>query len=821
MMLKKLIVLMLCSAVFATVSSTTTKTARLEGDGSDTTFTFSFPYSATSEIKVDVIDESTDTPTRKTETTDYSVSPSSSTTGGTVTFVTAPDSDEEVVISRTTSNTQQADIDNQIYWSYSKTAAENALDKLTRLMQEQEDWLGRCIYLPVSEDSGYDGELPGALSRATGYLYFGDDGAVSVATGLTPDDVTVSAFNEGLLDDASGTAWLATFAANTTYPTMRSTMGIGNFINVVTDYGATGDGVTDDYSAISSAVTAAGANGVVFFPAGTYLCENAKGTYITLLDGQQLIGEGWGAIIKHDVSEAYDSDDPGVFLITGAVSNIGIRNLSFVGSQDDAGTNSSGTHIMIQSSGETVFTNCPNDIVIENCKFNDGWQAVSINATQDDTASPWNVTLSNLHIEDHEHGIHIYNVLRPVNIDNIIIHATGRIQRGIGTWFSSSLNISNINAYGDDWEGPVIFVKGDDDDPAIKGVTIDNVILASDVDAVHAVDVSADTDAGGTSAPIIDGVTISNVTCHGDDVKYSVMVQGQATGYIENVSISNVTSFTDRMWIEYANDVTITGCALESTDDTLTLEDVEQVSVTGCTFSIDDGGDACIVFNGSSTNVTIAGNMMHAAGYSSTPRGVEVWSTADVSGLLVTGNIFYQIDQPMNIDGPVDNGAFTNNYIWGGSANEFNVDAAGSGTWSGVIDRNYGMSDLDPEQDDSDITLLSDAYQPVIITTSGTVTMTRQQSGTHFINTGATDTVEYDLPNADVGLFYYFTVIEDTCDIFIDPLGTDTVALATGVQQAAGKYITADATGETCKIICLKKDQWEHHNSIGTWTAEP
>jgi hypothetical protein len=43
----------------------------------------------------------------------------------------------------------------------------------------------------------------------------------------------------------------------------------GNVVNVL-DYGAVADGVADDTAAIQAAVTAAGAGGTVFFPAGTY-----------------------------------------------------------------------------------------------------------------------------------------------------------------------------------------------------------------------------------------------------------------------------------------------------------------------------------------------------------------------------------------------------------------------------------------------------------------------------------------------------------------------------------------------------------------------
>jgi len=52
---------------------------------------------------------------------------------------------------------------------------------------------------------------------------------------------------------------------------------IGSYINTynVRDYGATGDGVTDDSTAVQAAITAcASGEGTIYFPPGTYLCNS-------------------------------------------------------------------------------------------------------------------------------------------------------------------------------------------------------------------------------------------------------------------------------------------------------------------------------------------------------------------------------------------------------------------------------------------------------------------------------------------------------------------------------------------------------------------
>jgi len=65
----------------------------------------------------------------------------------------------------------------------------------------------------------------------------------------------------------------------------------------VTDYGAVGDGVTNDYAAVTSAETAAAAvGGIVFFPPGTYLL----GTKLAVHGDVTLLGVGNSSILMGD-----------------------------------------------------------------------------------------------------------------------------------------------------------------------------------------------------------------------------------------------------------------------------------------------------------------------------------------------------------------------------------------------------------------------------------------------------------------------------------------------------------------------------------------
>jgi hypothetical protein len=108
-----------------------------------------------------------------------------------------------------------------------------------------------------------------------------------------------------------------------------------------------------------------------------------------------------------------------------------------------------------------------------------------------------------------------------------------------------------------------------------------------------------------------------------------------------------------------------------------------------------------------------------------------------------------------------------------------------------------------------------------VVATSGTKVITRDQAWNEVIvsNRGAAGAVTFTLPSAEVGMRVKAIVLAAQ-ELRLDPAGTETIALANGVQQAAGKYITADAIGETVALVCLRPGTWDEENFSGTWTAE-
>ena len=87
-------------------------------------------------------------------------------------------------------------------------------------------------------------------------------------------------------------------------------------------------------------------------------------------------------------------------------------------------------------------------------------------------------------------------------------------------------------------------------------------------------------------------------------------------------------------------------------------------------------------------------------------------------------------------------------------------------------------------------------------------------------NTPSGSAAVFNLPAALVGMEFYFYVLAAFA-LRINPDGTETIGLpSSGAQQAAGKYIEADAVGEYVHIACVKAGQWETLDYRGTWTVE-
>ena len=137
----------------------------------------------------------------------------------------------------------------------------------------------------------------------------------------------------------------------------------------IADYGAVGDGTTDDTTAIQNAITEAiGTSGYLYVPAGTYIAST-----LTINNSLTVYGAGSLSVIKQKSSTADD-----LLKITGTGNNVIIDNLTFDGNFAGQAAQSSNSIIRATADGSTSLANVFS-LVVQNCEFrNPAFSAVRV-----------------------------------------------------------------------------------------------------------------------------------------------------------------------------------------------------------------------------------------------------------------------------------------------------------------------------------------------------------------------------------------------------------------------------------------------------------
>jgi len=266
--------------------STTDSRISYNGNGVTTVFSFPYRFLANGDLVV-VSVSSAGVETTKTLTTDYTLTGAGNDAGGTVTMLVAPASGTRLIIYRDTAITQETD-----YISgdpFPAETHERALDRLTMIAQEIAPNLARSITLPVGDASGLNNTLPAAANRLDKFIVFD---ATTGATELSTVTQTQVASAVAAAYAAGSTADAVTYLPEGTGAVSRSVQSRMREAYSVTDFGATGDGSTDDTAEIQAAIDAVRAvgGGVLLFPAGTYKISAT----LTTCDSVYLVGEGAG-----------------------------------------------------------------------------------------------------------------------------------------------------------------------------------------------------------------------------------------------------------------------------------------------------------------------------------------------------------------------------------------------------------------------------------------------------------------------------------------------------------------------------------------------
>jgi hypothetical protein len=372
----------------------------------------------------------------------------------------------------------------------------------------------------------------------------------------------------------------------------------------VKNYGAVGDGVTDDRAAIQAAINAADDAGV-YIPSGVY----AIGSTITLRDGISLFGDG---------PFASEIKQIGAGVFTGiygtSVNNVSLRDFCINGNRE------------VRQAGEPEEAG------------DNGSNCIRIDAP--DATPATGLTITNIRCIGASHvGLMIFNV-EYIHLSKITIDDTRR--DGLDVWFNSRyVTISDVIAtnIGDD----CISINGEGVEPHLAGTKTRDVTITGG-SYTH----RADAENGrGIYLSGCENVVVSNGVVH-DTFSHGIQVDvSYQTSYLSNrISINN-------MVVVNAGNSTTSGSGIAITAGT-------DISINNNI--IEDAYSAGILFAGSNSKNNSANHNTIRGGQTAASVGINIaFGSLDCK---VDGN-YIEATPSYGIVVSADDAVIINNEIFG------------------------------------------------------------------------------------------------------------------------------------------------------------
>jgi parallel beta-helix repeat protein len=556
----------------------------------------------------------------------------------------------------------------------------------------------------------------------------------------------------------------------------------------VLDFGAVGDGVTDDYTAISNALTAAVGKQLIF-PSGYVF---ASGTRISVPSNSYLTGGGTIKALPLGTSASIEG-----FLFGATLTNVTIDDITIDSNP------SVQTHPLLAS----VFFTASTDINIVNNKVICSYSGVYVRSNSN------NVNISNNNIDNSfgsttdaalRHNPSIIAGANNAIVANNIVKgvlstavADSLIATGITVGADGSANTyRNITVTGNTVQNTYTAIAGSDVvNVSITGNTLSDCRTANHSQAVLLTRCVSASVVGNSCFNVdytaIAFVNCSNSTIAGNTIENSSTflvgagLDPQFNGITSSVGDSNV--ITGNTIVVDGATAGIAGRGVISAGNNCVISD-NTIQTKNIEFSqgIQFYGSYCKVIGNTIRVNNIGIRVLLVSGTVTQYNTIES-NTVEVAGSISTNNNV--LDQS---EGP---NRYANNFY----TNSNNIGA--TFTNNQYFSRDNGKDTLLSKTADYTVAL-EDTYKQIN-------------------NGGATGTVVFSLPDATssgtnrpFGLVYKFYRLANQI-VRIDPFGTNVIRGGN-----AGKYLQLD-NNSAVELVMMSSGAWEIVNSHGTYTFEP
>lgn len=357
------------------ISSTTRKAGPYACNGSTVAFPFSFKVFQAGDVRV-ILTDTGEAESDLVLGTNYTVvlnADQDTNPGGTVTTVAPYAAGNLITLTSRVQNLQPVTLTNQ--GGFYPKVINTALDRLTILVQQVVEQVGRAVKTPISSGLTPDqliADLYAVEANAGNSATAAADSAANAAASAAAAAATLDNFDDrylgqktadptldndgnalqigalyyntvvGVMRVYTGTGWIDAATGVTSDDVSFSQAGIGavptnvqtklrEFVSVK-DFGAKGDGDTDDTLAFQKALASISYGGTLRIPAGNYKLTDE----LTLHAGVTVVGDGaadnvYGAPPAYSSVQTYlwqATPGKSVFHIGGGVSSITVKNLA-------------------------------------------------------------------------------------------------------------------------------------------------------------------------------------------------------------------------------------------------------------------------------------------------------------------------------------------------------------------------------------------------------------------------------------------------------------------------------------------------------------